>query len=187
MKYKVYKVKNDADHINKLGELGWEILFRQPLIIGKEFKLSPKSPILGQFVELFEYNANKSHEIRIKLNSKGYRFRKVYMDDVGKKIYKLQPTDNCPIFQWRLEFSTTLSEGEEDPILGMTFGDMETNIPSFCDQSVIDKYSPEGFLKEELDSGAVYEAEVDEDLEAEKTPQEASQEPTGAFKEPSEA
>lgn len=164
MKTKVYKVRNDIEHINKLGELGWEVISKySPAIIAKSFRIDEKAPILNQFVELFEYNANKDTKIRIKLNSKGYCFRKVYMDDIGYKIYKLTKTKNCPIFQWRVEFATTLTEGEEDPILGLTFGDLETNIPAFLSKDVIDKYTPAEIIKGALEADAIYEVEVDDE------------------------
>jgi len=181
MKTTVYRVREDVDHINRMGELGWEVLNKSPLIVGREFKMPPNAEILRQWVDLFEFKANTDISVRNRLNSMGYRFKLVYVDDAGKRLYKLIHYDGSPLYKWRVEFATSLGRGleQEEAILGITFGDPTLNIPAFCDKRVVDKYVPKEIMEPILEADCVFGQEID--LEGQENAPEGDAKPNGGI------
>ena len=171
MKTKVYKVIDDEEHLNVMGENGWEIFSKRPIIIGHPFKMKPNATILDQWVALFEYHANHHPKTRIQLNNEGFRFRKIYVDELRQKAYRMVYDENSPLYKWRVEFATSLGNPNgEEPILGITFGSPELNIPAFCDAKVIDEYVPKEIIDTLKEHGCIEEAEMEtEDKKEEET------------------
>ncbi len=163
MRIRAYRVANDADHINRLGELGWELLYKQPIVVGRFFDMPRDASILDQWRDAFEYHANKSADDRRRLEADSFHFRKAWVNDGKERAYRLVDSRNSPLYKWRVEFSTTLDpDSDGDVLLGITFGKPHLNIPVFCSKDVVDKYVPAEWIAEALAEGCIEEYEFEE-------------------------
>lgn len=152
----VYVASTDTDKINLLGEDGWQILSKSPLVIGKPFEIDHDASVLNQYREFFEKQANRpGTPNREKLEKRGFYFKRVYNDSIGRKVWRLDPDhDGSALYKWRVEFPYD-PRGAEPPIIGITFGSPDMNVPLFCDKAIVDKYVPAGFLDKALADGSI--------------------------------
>ncbi len=137
--------------LNPLGEQGWEVINKSPLVFAYFFKMDAKAPILEQFRKWIGKRATAKTSERKELERRGYRFRKVYSDDTDSTFYELDITWDSPLLDWRVEFNVA-----DDPCLVyLTFGDMDFNSVAFCGKETIDRYAPKGVIEKALESGAI--------------------------------
>ena len=159
-KAQVYMVSKEQERINALGEQGWDIIFQNPLIIGKPFDMPLGAPIIPQFVEWLSKRINKTAKERKFLKESGFKIKRIYNDEIGDRVYVLDDLENSPLTKWRFEFDYN----EDNPVAYITFGPLEMNVPAFAQKDTIDKYVPKEVLEAALASGSlrVEEIEIEE-------------------------
>ena len=166
-KVEVYKVKKDNEQVNALGEQGWSILMQSPVIIGIPFHMPSGASILQQFERWLNIRINSSAEERKILKKGGYKIKRLYSDEAGKRIYVFENLESSPLHDWRFEFDW----GEEEPVAYITFGSQDMNIPAFAKKDVIDKYVPQEILQVALASGSLYVDEIEIEEAEENEPE----------------
>lgn len=165
MKTEIYVVANDVDHINALGEQGWDVLIKSPLVVGYEFDIPEDASIIVPWVNAIESQANDNPTLRKRLTEDGFQFKREYDELYVKKRYRLVVKPGSPILRWRVEFSPSISPADEpgeEECLGITFGPANLNIPRFCAKDVVDKYVPKPVIDAALASGSISVREVDD-------------------------
>jgi len=155
----VYRVSKDEGPINKLGELGWEIISKEGIVIGHAFDMPEDASILNQFVEWFGRRINASAEERKLLKQAGFPSVRYHEEKTGKRKYRLTEEAMANIRKWRIEFSYV----DEIPLAYITFGPLDLNIPAFFDRAVIDKYVPEEIIAEAIACNAFSEGECEQE------------------------
>lgn len=146
--YDVYSIENKNEELNKLGEIGWEVINQSPFLIVKPFKMDENAKILDQFEAWINTQANKDRKVLDWLKDNGFSFSRVYSDEKGKKVNKVKREG--ALLDWRLEVE--VDPNEVYLLVGMTFGPITMNTPLFYARDVIDKYVPKE-LNDELQDG----------------------------------
>lgn len=162
----VYKLVKDNDHINILGEQGWNILVQDPtllsqgfpIIIAKEFRLHRDSKVIDDIaVRWLEGMANKSEENLKELKKLGFYFKKVYSETEDKYLFRAEKRGKS-ILNWRIE----VNYGEDEPIAYITFGSPMLMAPALANKEVIDLYCPKKLIEDAVSKGALFVTEVEE-------------------------
>lgn len=154
--YDVYAIRNDKDELNKLGLIGWEVISQSPFLLAKPFKMEENSKILDQFEAWINIQANKDTKVFNVLKKWGFSFKKVYNDEKGKAEYRVERKNS--LTEWRLEIEVEL--GEDQLLVGMTFGPLEMNTPIFYGKDAIDKYVPREILDEMMGENGITPTKV---------------------------
>ena len=172
-KIEVYCVRKSNEEVNALGEQGWEIVFKSPIVIGVEFTMPKDAPITKQFLDWFDIRANRNAEDRKLLKKLGYKINRVHSDGPNGRRYVIGNNEDSPLYKWRFEFCYE----EDAPIAYITFGNEEMNIPGFTAKEVIDKYVPKEIIEKAIEAKSMYVTEIEvETEEEEKQPEDISKE-----------
>lgn len=157
-----YVANDDIRALSPLGEQGWDVITTSPLVIAKTFCMDAKAPIVEQFRAWIEKRINASEAERKELAKRGYEFKAVYDDSIGKRRYEFEAKPGSPLLIWRFEINSS-----DDPgIAYITFGDIDFNSVAFCDKRTIDKYVPKDVIEGALGCGAVKRKYMEIDDEA---------------------
>ena len=156
----VYFVAKDNDHINFLGENGWDIFCKSPLVIAIHFNMAD-GPHLYEYKKRLEAMANESKRIRDFLIKKFKFSMKEIKSEIDPKGRKFVIDDWSPLFDWRLEFNYY----EDMPMVYITFGPVQFDAPAIAVKEVIDKFVPSDILEKAIGFGSIYvgEVEIDDD------------------------